>query len=148
MRDCSCLGTSFSAPDVSPDYSKCLCGTNKFIAPDDGPNPCSENFSYNLLDMFEVQACDGSIEYEIVSLSGFESASISGGEFTAVTSGEPGGIYNVTILASCVDTQLSVMATLQVGFQDLCKGVECEGNETCNPCTGNCEDNQVDLEIS
>lgn len=150
MRDCSCLGTEFSAPDTSPDYSECLCGTNKFLPPsDESVGPCDDTLAYDVSEMFETEACDNNVEYTIVSYTGFKNVQISGSNLTAVTDGVGGEInHSITIAANCNDVNLSVFATLQVYFKDVCKDLNCSETQTCDPCTETCVDDEVDIEIS
>jgi len=96
--------------------------------------------------MFEMEACGGNFHYEIQSFEGFLNPSITGGVLSATTNGTGGKLHQVTIKSSCDDSNLSVFATLTVGFRDLCKGVDCDGYEECDPCTGICGPVDVDIE--
>lgn len=141
---CSDTNTPKDCSSVSGD---CLifCNIHHEVKVD----PCGGTFSVNVFQE-GVQHLLGNCEQSEVQLSVYDFTSdftnvlISGGVVTGLTSDQITDNPEIRILAEC-DGKQNIFC-IRLDIMNLCSNVQCDPScEECNPCTGQCEEVQIDL---
>ena len=148
---CSCLGTY--TPPTSPCVTTCECVELGSITvfPDDGVAPCGQSGVVSFTDCFDFCACENKVatlsvvDVTPTGIITINSINQSGLTYTTTNDAEANQRVSVTVKAICdsastVGQQLGDYTTITIYIKDMCKNVVCGVGQTCNKCTGVCED--------
>jgi hypothetical protein len=158
---CSCIQkTTWPGPAPCPSGQEdcCLKACNAILECTDAVGPCGAAGSFDLTTLSHiVTGCDGTIQYALESQDGFFSdvRITKAGILTWVTGGpETVGKYGtiwfrMNCQSDCDDCiSLNAIGYIDVGVNDLCRNVICDEEcEVCDPCSGLCVEQDVDLKI-
>lgn len=163
---CSCLTGQITMMPATPcpaDKSDCcLKACNGLITCENGGvGPCGQSGVMNLNDLLHhTSGCEGELVFrkgkeDFFDKNIFASVTIKpDGELKWVTNGpEVAGKYGqicfkVLCLSNCEDcTELRANGTVTIGVKDMCLVNTCEECETCNPCTGVCEETDAMVSV-
>lgn len=162
---CSCLQTKkikppkpCHKPDGKGGDKCCLKACNALITCKDSVGPCGAVGIFDLTTLEHITSgCGGEILYSKVEYDTeiFADVKISkNGELTWTTKG-PNTVgkfgmvcFKIQCESNCDDcVTLSSIGYINIGVNNLCRGVVCEECDTCDPCTGECIHNETDVEI-
>lgn len=157
---CACI-SQCNPSDPPSVTSNCECLNLPYITvfPDDGVGPCNKTGTISFTDCFDFCACENEVATITVldiSPAGavtVNSINTAGMNYTTVDSVvDAYDKVEVTIKATCVDADdeevtIGDHTIITIWIKDDCKGVLCGAGETCNQCTGLCEDD-INLTVS
>lgn len=160
LSPCSCIGNCTGDPDPGPPTS-CTCLDLGYITvyPDDSVGPCEQTGTVSFTDCYDFCACENENATLTVMNISPENAvtvnSITTAGLSFTTNSDVVSAYDkveITIKATCIadfdDTvTLGDFTTITIFIKDLCKGIICGDGQTCNKCSGECEDD-VNLNVS
>lgn len=153
LNPCACLGKCTPDDPIDP-LESCECLDLGYITvyPDDSVGPCNQVGTISFTDCYDFCACEN--ENATITVLNIEPAdaitvntiTTAGMNFT--TNSEIVDAYDkveVTIKATCIsatneDEVIGDHTVITIFIKDDCKGVICGEGETCNQCTGECED--------
>lgn len=143
---CSCNGSS--APSSS---NKCICLSTYHQDCDLGVMPCGGSINVDLYaeELVYDTPCAAGVTFQITAYDDeFSNVAISSeGVITGDLNGEPDKQYEIYYKMKCPSLGTAVNGRAIFCVRNLCKGVLCAETQTCNECTGNCENTQADLEV-
>lgn len=148
---CSCKPRPVSVTPTCP--TGCIVGGYHIIPAADSVGPCGQEGSFDLAEMevneTNTTTCGAALIYKLEGwdTAGFEIVTKSGSEITFVTKSdaEEGEIYKIRYSVRCASLGLSDLGEVWVVIKNLCANVDCDAGETCNRCTGDCEETPVDV---
>lgn len=114
-------------------------------------DPCGGTGSVDVITPNDLTDCGmNPIELSVTfySTEGFADVTVNGDniEFTSADTALPGVVYTIKYTIKCGDYLGT--ASLTVCFEDLCDGVSCDPLEHCDPCDGNCVEDEIDLGVT
>lgn len=155
---CSCVSScNPSDPPDTPTSCDCLNLPYITVFPDDSVGPCGQTGTVDFTDCFDFCAC----ENEVATITVMEISpevltvnSINTGGMSYTTTEEANAYDKVEIIikASCTDKDdenvtIADFTTITIWIKDLCKNVLCGAGESCDKCSGECEED-VNLTVS
>lgn len=153
MPGCICDHSPVIIVDPPPTNicEDCLYVTSHVITPPNGVGPCGETGSIQV-----TTNCDTPTYSIVYHDAAFENVSISVGGLISYDTVEgvatPDEYYTIIYKVVCGGggdlDGYSVFGTAKIGIKNLCTGVNCDGGEVCDPCTGNCEPAEINLELN
>ena len=152
MPACNCNSVIITPPTPTPQPCKdCLIARSAILPCDEGILPCGGTFSVDLTELFDATIC-GTGGYT-VSLDGYDTTyltnvTINGSYVLAgETVGTPpeGTLPWVRYRVECDDKINSARGTVRICILNPCSRKRCANTETCDPCTGDCNQGTVDL---
>jgi hypothetical protein len=147
---CSCVGTYTPPSDDCSTTCKCLSLGYITVWPDDGVGPCEKNGTVSF-SCFDYCACENDtatltvVDIVPAGILNVTSINAAGLAYTTTDEAEAYDKVEITIKGACIAekdgvTKLGDYTVVTIFIKDLCKDVLCETGETCNKCTGECED--------
>lgn len=146
---CRCSNVVIIVDPPGGTCTGCLKVVSLRIGCDDGPDPCGDTGSIDLSTYNDLSACDGCTPvYSLVSYDedGFASATVSSVgllEFTTSDNYVRHEEYSIIYKVDCPCDILSATGAVYICMKNPCD--PCDEGEECNPCTGNCD--PIDPEI-
>lgn len=155
MSRCNCLGgvTIITEEPCTTACAKCFIPANHVVAIEDRVLPCGGSQIINVAALNDFsESCTGNVFYSLNSYDtdAFSSVTItSGGTLTYVFSAEasPGTYASITYRARCDNESVGGYGVIQTTPKDECLTSNCTPSQTCNKCTGDCENIPVDLSV-
>ena len=153
MQHCNCVETTIPSTPNTPTCVQCgNCLTVKSPILSNFVDPCGDSDTYDITTVNDYEVCDGAITYQILSFDtiGLASVTVSSlGVFTIETTNEAevGQYYEIVYITRCSDPSIGAIGVIRVGIADPCNGVICADGETCNKCSGECEEITIDLNV-
>jgi hypothetical protein len=160
---CNCIGPNVGVPTpppLCPDTDKCLKLCEDILPCENAVGPCLQSGTYDFSSLnHNTTGCGTNpvlYSVEDYDKSIFASVTIDSvsGVITWVTadSDSAGKYGKICIKAICQGdcdncNVLGHVVDFYIGVRDLCAAVVCDDCETCNPCTGECEENDVNLKL-
>lgn len=147
---CNCRNIQIVTPTPTSTCDDCLIVNSLRLPCDDGPDPCGDTISIDLTEYNDLSACDcGSPVYSLVSYDedAFTTATVSSVGLLEATTADWYGFNEYPIIRYKVDcpcSLLSASGNVYVCFANPCP-IECHA--TCDPCTGECPPEELDLEV-
>lgn len=147
---CNCGNVKVVTPPPSQPCDDCLIVNSLRLACDDGPDPCGDTISINLTDYNDLSACDCGVPvYSLVSYDedAFVTATVSSAGLLEAETAEWYEFNEYPIIRYKVDcpcSLLSASGNVYVCFKNPCP-LECHDN--CEPCTGECSEEELDIEV-
>lgn len=148
---CPCVGTYTPNDDCPSSSCDCLNLGYITVFPDDGVGPCGQAGTVSFTDCFDFCACENEVAtLTVVDVSAPDSITINSvnqSGLTYTTTSEANAYDKITVVlkGTCTskddeDLQLGDYTVITIYIKDLCKNVVCGAGETCDKCTGECED--------
>lgn len=129
----------------SPPCDNCLQIPSVIIDPLTAPAPCGVVAVVDIGTLSTLDVCTGTINWSILSFDedAFTSVTISAAGVVTLTTADTavgGQEYTIIGKGACSNSIHSRQFFIKLIVQDLCFNIDCvEGEETCNPCTGDCD---------
>ena len=156
MSRCNCLGgiTIITDEPCSTACVNCFIPVNHVVSAADRVAPCggSDIINIGALNDFTT-TCTGNVFYSLSSFDtdAFSSVTITaGGTLTYVFSSDatPGSHYSITYRVRCDNENVGGYGVVLTSPLDLCVPSNCTPAQTCDKCTGDCENIAVDLSVN
>ncbi len=155
MNRCNCGSiTIVTSKPCTLACADCFIPANYIVPASDRVAPCGGSDTITLSDIqTNIGVCTGNVTYSLYSFStdGFNSVSItSNGALTYELSSdaEVGTYYEIIYRIRCDVGGYGGYGVVQVTPDDLCLNSNCSPSETCDKCTGDCVDIDVDLSLN
>lgn len=156
MAKCNCSGnvtivTTLPCPQAC---SQCFIPKNYIVPVADRVAPCGGEGTLDVDGLNDFSTtCSGNLTYSIFSYDtdGFNSVSITSGGLLSYELSDlanVGSYYSITYRVRCDAEGVGGYGVIQVSPLDLCLTANCTPSQTCNKCTGECDDIAVDLSIN
>lgn len=153
---CTCFGNSVTlnyCPSSTPTSKcgDCLTLGRVLVGCENSIAPCATEDTLTIpFDCFCIP-CDNP-QFKVTNSSEIEhltvvSISADGLVVQPTGTGSANSKVEIRIKAVCSDgcDTRSDFGEIVIFLKDICKGVLCDDNQTCNDCTGDCDDNEIDL---
>lgn len=147
----SCTDCSSSTP--SCPSGDCLQIASLTIHSNSSVLPCSGSFSADVGAASDTSICTTTVNWGIVSYDedAFTNVAVDSDGVvtgTTTTAAQLNTFYEILGKATCTTTLLSQYFRVRLSVRNACLDVICDSGFTCNPCTGNCVEDEPDSELS
>lgn len=149
---CNCRNIKVVTPTPSSSCDDCLIVNSLRLPCDDGPDPCGDTISIDLTTYNDLTACDCGDDpvYSLVDYdeAAFASATVSAEGLLEAETDEWYEFNEYPIIRYKVDCPcnlLSATGNVYVCFKNPCSQ-DCY--DSCEPCSGDCPELPLDIEIS
>lgn len=154
MAGCRCdHGTVIVDPGGPLPCEDCLYVTSHIVPCDEGVGPCGE--TGNVTITTNCANPDYTVIYHSPELENVDISEIEGNLVISYDTVEGEAVantyYEIRYKITCPSGDfagLSVIGTASVCVKNLCQDVQCDGDETCDPCTGDCEPAELNLGLT
>lgn len=147
---CGCRTTTISVPSCP---TGCIAGGYHIIPQSESVGPCGQSGTFDLavmpINITNTTTCGAALIYKLEGWdhTGFEIVTKSGSSITFITTSAAleGEVYKIQYSVRCASSGLSDLGEVWVVIADACADVTCVSGESCNRCTGECDEAPVDV---
>ena len=156
MAKCNCGGnvTIVTTLPCSEVCANCFIPKNYIVPVISRVEPCGGIGSLNVASIQEnISVCTGNTTYSIYSFStdGFATVTITSGgllSYTLSSDANVGSYYEIIYRIKCDVGGYGGYGVIQVSPLDLCLTANCTPSQTCNKCTGDCDNIPINLSVN
>lgn len=147
---CNCRNITVIPNPPAGNCDDCLIVNSLRLPCDDGPDPCGDTIEIDLSLYNDLEACDECVPvYSLVSFDAdaFTTATVSSVGLLEATTADYYAFNEYPVIRYKVDcpcSLLSASGNVYVCFKNPCP-IEC--HDSCDPCTGICIEEELDVEV-